>query len=106
MSTTLLVMCRLWCAGASGGGLGSLRGLRRFSGLGRLGRLGGLVGRGTGNTERSASRRASRSASRNLQCRATAATTLHGRRVQKGQEARAVGDIIVGAGPVRVTLVE
>lgn len=104
VSTTLVVMCRLRCAGASHGGL---------AGRGRLGGLGCLCGLGLGRLcsslrgrVSSAVRVASRSASFRLQSCATAATTLHGGGVLKSQEARAVGDIVVGAGPVRVTLVE
>jgi hypothetical protein len=105
---TLLVVCRLRCAGASRGRLGGLGGFRSFGGLGRLGRLsslGGLVGCSTGSAVRSASRGAARSASRSLQSRAAAAA-LHGGRVLESQEARAVGDIVVISGPICVTLVE
>ena len=60
---TLLIVCRLWCAGASRGGFGSLGGFGR---LRRLSSLGGLVGRGAGCAVRSASRGAARGTSRSL----------------------------------------
>lgn len=102
-------MCRLRCAGASRGGFGGFGGfggLGRLSGLRSLSSLGCLVGRGAGGALRSASRGAARSASLRLQSRATAAATLYRRWVLESQETRAVGDIIVGGGRVRVTLVE
>ena len=101
MSTTLLVMCRLRSVGAGRGRLGSFGCLCGICGLG-LGRLGSsLSARVSG-----AVRGASRGASLRLKSRATAATTLHGGGVLKSQEAGAVGDVIVGASPVRVTLVK
>ena len=99
-------MCRLWCAGASRGGFRSLGGFSRLRRLSSLGSLGGLVGRGADSAVRSASRGAARGASRSLQSRATADATLNGGWVLESQEARAIGDVIVGARPVRVTLVE
>ena len=108
-STSLLIVCRLRCVGASCGRLGGLGGfgrLGRLSGLRRLSSLGGLVERGAGGALRSTSRGAARNASLRLQSRATAAATLYRRWVLESQETRAVGDIIVGGGRVRVTLVE
>ena len=112
MLATPLIVCRLWCAGASRGGFRRLGGFGRLcrlsslGSLGSLGGLGGLVGRGAGCAVRSASRGAARRARRSLQSRATADATLDGGWVLESQETRAVGDIIVGAGPVRVALVE
>ena len=105
VSATLLIVCRLRRAGASRGGFGGLCGFGRLGRLSGLRSLGGLVGRGAGGALRSASRGAARSASRSLQSRAAAAT-LHWGWVLESQETGAVGDVIVGAGPVRVTLVK
>ena len=107
MLTTLLVVCRLRCAGAFGSRFASSGGFRGFGAFGGLGRLSGLGGLSTSLSGRAsgAVRGAARSASRSLQSRAAAAT-LHWGWVLESQETRAVGDIVVGAGPVRVTLVE
>ena len=106
MLATPLIVCRLWCAGASRGGFRRLGGFGRLCRLSSLRGLGGLVGRGAGCAMRSASRGAARRASRSLQSRTTADATLDGGWVLESQETRAVGDVIVGPGPVRMTLVE
>ena len=106
VSATLLIVCRLRRAGASRGGFGGLCGFGRLGRLSGLRSLGGLVGRGAGGALRSASRATARGASCSLQSCATAAATLDWGWVLESQETRAVGDIIVGAGPVRVTLVK
>jgi hypothetical protein len=103
--STLLVVCRLRTTGAFGGGLASRVRLRRFGRLGGLASLGGF-GRSLSGRVSGALRGASRGARLRLQSRAAAATTLHRGRVLKSQETWAVGNIIVGAGPVRMTLVE
>ena len=110
MLITLLVVCRLRCAGFSRGRLASSGGFGRLGGLGSLSGLSGLVGSGVGSAVRSASRGAVRGAVRGaglcLQSRATAADTLYRGWVQKSQETRAVGDVVVGGGRVCMTLVK
>ena len=101
----LLVVCRLRSTGTLGSGLASRARLRRFGALRRLGSLGRLSTSHSGRAS-GAVRGALRGASLRLQSRAAAATTLHRGRVLKSQETWAVGNVVVGAGPVRVTLVE
>jgi hypothetical protein len=106
---TLFVVCRLRCAGAFGSGLassGGFRGFGAFGGLARLSSLGGLCSSLSGRVS-GAVRGAAGSASRSFQSRAAAAAaTLHWSWVLKSQETRTVGDIVVGTGPIGVTLVE
>ena len=106
MLITLLVVCRLRCAGFSRGRLASSGGFGRLGGLGSLSGLSGLVGSGVGSAVRSASRGAVRGTGLCLQSRATAADTLYRGWVQKSQETRAVGDVVVGGGRVCMTLVK